>query len=63
LGIVLLPVYFLYQDSVGYLIAYLGIVVAYGASFLWLICPACGTRYVCPAGQASTKVRALLGRR
>ena len=63
LGIIFVPVYFLYQASVGYLIAYLGIVVAYTASFLWLICPACGTRHICPGGQASTKVRTLLGRR
>ena len=63
LGIVFVPVYFLYQESVGYLIAYLGIVVAYTASFLWLICPACGTRHICPGGQASTKVRTLFRRR
>jgi len=63
LGIIFVPVYFLYRASVGYLIVYLGIVVAYAASFLWFICPACGTRHICPGGQASTRVRALLGRR
>ena len=60
LGIVLLPVPFLYAQSVAYLLAYLGIVVAYAASFLWLICPACGIRHACPGGQASTKLRGLL---
>jgi hypothetical protein len=63
LGIVLLPAPFLYGQSVVYLFAYLGIVVAYAASFLWLICPACGIRDVCPGGQASTRLRGLVTRK
>ena len=63
LGIVFLPVPFLYGQSVVYLLAYLGVVVAYAASFLWLICPACGIRHVCPGGQASTKLRDTVQRR
>lgn len=57
LGIVAWPVYFLYQLSPWILVAYLGIVVAYAASYLWLICPVCGTRYVCPGGQFSSTLR------
>jgi len=63
LGIFVLPVPFLYQRSVVYLLVYVGIVVAYAASFLWLICPACGTRHVCPGGQASTKLRGMVARK
>ena len=62
LGIILLPIPFLYAHSAVLLLAYLGIVVAYAASFLWLICPACGIRHVCPGGQASTKLRGLVAR-
>jgi hypothetical protein len=60
LGIIVLPLYFLYQQSVIYLLIYLGIVVVYAASFLGLICPACGTRHVCPGGQTSTRLRETL---
>jgi len=56
-GIIVLPVYFLYQQSVPSLLIYLGVVLVYAASFLWLICPLCATRYVCPGGQTSTKLR------
>lgn len=59
-GIIVLPLYFLYQHSVTYLLVYVGIVLAYAAGFLWLICPACGTRHVCPGGQASTKLREMI---
>jgi hypothetical protein len=62
LGIIVVPVYFLYRESVVYLVAYLGIVLVYAASFLWLICPACETRHVCPGGQTSTKLRTLIRR-
>jgi hypothetical protein len=57
LGIIILPIYFLYQGSIFYLLIYLGIVLVYAGSFLWLICPACETRHVCPGGQTSTKLR------
>ncbi|KPL06023.1 hypothetical protein AMJ86_10100 [bacterium SM23_57] len=57
LGIIILPVYFLYQQSVFTLIGYLGIVLVYSACFLWFICPVCGTRHVCPGGRVSTKIR------
>jgi hypothetical protein len=60
LGIVVVPTYFLYRRSAVYLLAYLGIVLVYAASFLWLVCPACGTRHVCPGGQTSTKLRAMI---
>jgi hypothetical protein len=57
LGIIVLPFYFLYQQSVFALIGYLGIVLVYSACFLWFICPVCATRQVCPGGQVSTKIR------
>lgn len=60
LGIIVLPVYFLYKQSIVYLLIYLGIVLVYAAGFLWLICPACGTRHVCPGGQTSTKLREMI---
>ena len=60
LGIIILPVYFLYQGSIFYLLIYLGIVLAYASSFLWLICPVCETRHICPGGQTSTKLRDML---
>lgn len=60
IGIIILPIYFLYQQSSAYLLAYLGIVSIYAASFLWLICPVCGTRQICPGGQISTKLRAMI---
>lgn len=60
LGIVVLPVPFLYRQSLGYLLGYLGIVVAYAAAFLWWICPVCATRHVCPGGQAAMKLREVL---
>jgi hypothetical protein len=57
LGIVLLPVPFLYHQGLVYLLAYVGIVVVYAAAFLWWICPVCATRQVCPGGQAAMKLR------
>lgn len=63
LGIVVLPMPFLHQRSVGHLLAYTGIVVAYATSFLWLICPVCGTRHVCPGGQASARLREVIARK
>ena len=55
LGIIFLPIYFLYQQNLFYLLAYIVIVIFYAASFLGFICPVCGTRHVCPGGQTSTK--------
>jgi len=60
LGIIILPIYFLYQLNMVYMLIYLGIVLVYAISFLWLICPVCGTRYICPGGQTSTKLRDII---
>lgn len=60
LGIIVLPIYFLYQLGLVYLLTYLGVVLIYAASFLWLICPVCGTRHVCPGGQTALKLRDML---
>lgn len=56
-GIFLFPVYFLYQQSVTYLLIYMAIILIYLGGFLGLVCPVCATREVCPAGQISTKIR------
>ena len=60
LCIIVIPVYFLYQQGILYLLTYLGVVLIYAVSFLWLICPVCGTRHVCPGGQTSTKLREMI---
>lgn len=60
LGIIILPIYFLYQQNIIYMLIYIGIVLVYAASFLWAICPVCGTRYICPGGQASTRLREMI---
>lgn len=60
LGITLLPIYFLYNWNVTYLSIYLGVVLMYAISFVRLICPLCATRHVCPGGQTSIKLRALI---
>ena len=62
LGIIVFPIYFLYQWNVVLMLAYLGVVIAYAAAYLWLICPACATRQVCPGGQTSTKLRDMIAR-
>jgi hypothetical protein len=56
LGIILFPIYFLYIQSVAYLLIYIVIVLAYAVIFLSFICSVCGTREVCPGGQTSTKL-------
>jgi hypothetical protein len=63
LGIILLPIYFLILRSVVYLLAYLGIVLLYAIGFLGWICPVCGTRHVCPGGQASTQLIEIVRRK
>jgi hypothetical protein len=60
-AIILFPVYFLYQLGLLYLLAYLGIVVAYALCFLLFICPVCATRHVCPGGQTAVRLRELMG--
>jgi len=61
LGIIVVPVYFLYRQSILYLLGYIGIVLIYAVSFLWRICPVCETRHVCPGGQTSAKFRKIIG--
>jgi hypothetical protein len=63
LGIILLPIYFLYQQNPLLLLAYVLIVMSYAVGFLGFICPVCATRHVCPGGQTSTKLRGFLGGR
>ena len=56
-GIIFFPMYFLYTQGILYLLGYIGIVAIYGVAFTLLICPVCGTRHVCPGGQAAVKLR------
>ncbi|MEJ2356292.1 MAG: hypothetical protein P8Y62_10435 [candidate division WOR-3 bacterium] len=56
LGIILLPVYFIYKLGLFLLILYSVIVVVYIVSFLLLICPACAIRDTCPAGKTSSNI-------
>jgi hypothetical protein len=62
LGIILFPVYFLYELNILFVLAYLGIVVVYALCFLLFICPVCGTRHVCPGGQTAMKLREAISR-
>lgn len=59
-GIILLPVYFIYQQSASLLLAYILIVLVYAVGFFGFICPACGTRHVCPGGRTSTKLLSII---
>jgi hypothetical protein len=56
LGITVIPIYFLYELGIGFLILYLIIVAVYILSFLLLICPYCAIRDTCPAGRISSTV-------
>ncbi len=60
-GIILFPIYFLYLHSIVLLLAYIGIVVVYGSVFTLFVCPVCGTRHICPGGQAAVKLREKIG--
>jgi hypothetical protein len=53
-GIILYPVYFLFQAGTGYLIGYLVIVLFYAGVFLTRICPMCAIQEKCPGRQTST---------
>jgi hypothetical protein len=60
IGIILLPVYFLYRESLAHLLAYVAIVGVYAVMFLGFICPVCGTRHVCPGGQTSEMIMEII---
>jgi hypothetical protein len=60
-GIILFPMYFLCLEEKAYLLAYIGIVIVYGLAFTLFVCPVCGTRHVCPGGQAAVKLRGKIG--
>jgi hypothetical protein len=55
-GIILFPIYFIYQQSVVYVLIYVGVVALYTLCFLRFICPVCATRYVCPGGQTAMQL-------
>ncbi|MEJ2567609.1 MAG: hypothetical protein P8Z50_01825 [candidate division WOR-3 bacterium] len=56
LGIILLPVYFIYKLELYLLIFYSVIVITYSILFLLLICPVCAIRDTCPAGKTSSNI-------
>ncbi len=53
-GVILFPLYFLYQLSIFFLLGYILIALGYAAGYLHWICPECAIREDCPGGQAST---------
>jgi hypothetical protein len=56
LGIIILPVYFIYRLGVNLLIFYSIIVISYNILFLLFICPFCAIRDTCPAGKTSSNI-------
>jgi hypothetical protein len=60
IGIILLPIPFIYQVHILLALAYLVLVLVYTAAFLGFICPACAIKHACPGGQASTALHRLL---
>jgi hypothetical protein len=56
-GIILYPVYFLYQQGIVLVLGYAGIVLAYSAVFMLWVCPVCATKSVCPGGQTAVSMR------
>jgi hypothetical protein len=61
-GIILFPIYFLYQLGLLYFLAYLGIVALYTMLFMLFICPVCGTRHICPGGKSAMALRNFINR-
>ncbi len=57
LGIIFLPVCFLFKVGILYMLGYLAFIAVYAVCFLLFICSVCGTRHVCPGGQTATKLR------
>jgi cellulose synthase/poly-beta-1,6-N-acetylglucosamine synthase-like glycosyltransferase len=51
-----LPVYFIYKLGINFLVFYLIIVITYSILFLFLICPFCAIRDICPAGKVSSNI-------
>lgn len=62
LAIIALPIPFLYQLGIIYLVGYLSVVFVYALAFLLLICPVCATQSVCPGGQVGLALRRFLTR-
>jgi hypothetical protein len=57
LGIIVFPVYFLFQLHLFLVLGYFGIIMLYMAGMMFLICPSCGARQACPGGQTSTLLK------
>jgi hypothetical protein len=57
LGIVLLPVYSLFQWNLLAGLAYVVVAAAYAMGMLLLICPVCAIRHRCPGGKVSCRLR------
>jgi len=56
-SIIFFPIYFLYQQSLNIVVAYLLIVLGYAVVFLGWICPVCVTNQACPGGQLAMRIR------
>jgi len=55
LGIIMLPLFFLRDLGILFILLYCLIFIAYGELFLKIICPDCATKKTCPAGILSSK--------
>lgn len=53
LAFLIFPLIWLIELGINVTIAYIGFIVIYLVLFVWNICPACATRYTCPAGKIS----------
>lgn len=59
-GIIIFPMYFLFESGIPYFLSYSGIVLLYTILFMLFICPVCGTRNVCPGGQSALPLRKMI---
>ena len=56
LGIIILPLFFLKDLGILFILLYCLIFIAYGELFLNMICPDCITKKICPAGLLSSRI-------
>ena len=57
IAIIFLPVLFIFQLGILYLLIYCLIFLIYGLLFLLYICPVCAIRDTCPGGKTATKMK------
>ena len=60
-GIILFPLYFLFNTNWLFALGYFLVVVVYWLVYSFLICPVCATRFKCPGGQMAMSMRKAIG--